>query len=176
MKKNVIILLVVVSTLFLNSCGTILGAITHQKRPVWFYLAPNDLEVKANDKPVNITMSAYKTNKTNIGNTATLQTSYYTQTVKLPYKEHITLQISSASQGKKATIELKPKRSGGIFFLNIITFPIVGHIIDGITKNNRVLSPRDIDVPMALDGKSPKQWRKSGKLKRLQTRNIRKGK
>ncbi len=170
---NYLLLLSLAGTL--ASCGTITGAIS-KKRPVSLMLAPSDIEVKANGEPVEVTSEVFDIRS---GDDLTLNlsttTSYATKGVRLPYKKPVTLELYSPSAGKRATIELKSRASGLFFWGNLFSFPILGHIVDGVTKNNHLLKPRYIDVDAALAGKPIKEWRSQSKLKRLQKRKMRKG-
>jgi hypothetical protein len=48
---------------------------------------------------------------------------------------------------------------GAIFFGNMFSFPVVGHIIDAVSKNGKTLKPRYIDVELSPEGKPVADWR-----------------
>jgi hypothetical protein len=158
----------ILSALFFSSCGSIGGALSKHKRPVFLMMAPQDLVVKVDGVQQDIESDIFATYA--VGNTTI---DYYTSSVRLPYKKNVSVEISS--EGKTATFELKPKMFGAVFVGNLILFPIVGHIIDAVTKNGKTLKPRYIDVERALEGKAVTDWRGKKKLKRIQKRSIRKG-
>lgn len=148
-----------------SSCGTVSNAITGGKRPSFIVNAPKDVVLKLNGQELPIEKELFASSS-NIGATATR--NFYTAAVNIPYKKPITLEISSPSSGKTATINLKPKRQSAIFWGNLIFFPLVGHIIDGVTNNNKVLTPRYIDVSSVLNNVAFKDWPSQGKLKRME--------
>lgn len=169
MKKNKLFTLVLLASVALfSSCGSISGLLTKHKRPVYLMMSPGDLVVKIDGVKQEIESDIFATYSLN-----GLTINYYTSSIRLPYKDKVKMEISS--QGKSAIFELKPKNSGAIFWGNFISFPIVGHIVDGVTKNNKTLKPRYIDVESALAGKPSKDWRGKGKLKRLEKKSIKKG-
>jgi hypothetical protein len=156
----------------LSSCGTIASALTKGKRPSFIVNTPKDIVVKLDGKPLDIELELFASDEY-VGTGSSL--NYYTSAVKLPYKKKITLEFSSASLGKTGTLELNPKASGAIFWGNVIIAPIVGHIIDKVTKNSKVLKPKYIDVMKVLNNVPMKDWPSQGKLKRQQKRKIKKG-
>ena len=158
----------ILTALLFSSCGTIGGLVTKNKRPVFLMMAPNDLVVKVDGVTQDIESDVFATYA--LGNTTI---TYYTSSVRLPYKEKVSVEISSG--GKSATFELKPKMFGAVFVGNMFSFPIVGHIVDAVTKNSKTLKPRYVDVERALEGKPVKDWRGKKKLKRIQKKAIRKG-
>ena len=159
-----------------SSCGTISNAITGGKRPSFIVNAPKDVVLKLDGKELAIKSELFASTSGVTSTTTTAQSTltttstrdFYTSAVNIPYKKPVTLEISSASSGKTASINLKPKRQSAIFWGNLIFCPIVGHIIDGVTHNNRVLSPRYIDVASVLNNVALKDWPSQGKLKRLE--------
>lgn len=162
-----------------SSCGTISNAITGGKRPSFIVNAPKDVVLKLDGKELDIqselfaSTSGQISSSTSSSTTQTIATrNFYTSAVNIPYKKPVTLEISSASLGKTATIDLKPKRQGAIFWANLIFFPIWGHIIDGVTHNNRILKPKYIDVASVLNNVALKDWPSQEKLKRLEKRKI----
>jgi hypothetical protein len=154
-----------------SSCGTIAGAISKGKRPAFILNAPSDIVIKKDGKVLDIELELF-TSTESLGSTAS--TNYYTAAIKLPYKKSAVLEFSSVSLGKTATLEMKPRRYKGIFFLNLITFPIVGHIIDGVTHGNKVLGPQYIDVANVLNNVPVKDWQSQKKLKHMEKRRIKK--
>ncbi len=166
--KTIAAFTLILSALFFSSCGTIGSALSKHKRPVFLMMAPSDLVVKVDGVTQDIESDIFATYA--VGNTTV---SYYTSSVRLPFKNKVSVEISSG--GKSATFELKPKMFGAVFVGNMFSFPIVGHIVDAVTKNGKTLKPRYIDVERALEGKPVKDWRGKKKLKRIQKRAIRKG-
>lgn len=67
-----------------------------------------------------------------------------------------------------------PKGNRGVFLGNLIFAPIVGHIIDAITDNNKSLQPRYIDVTSVLNHIPLEDWPSQKKLKRMEKRKIKK--
>jgi hypothetical protein len=158
-----------------SSCGTISNAVTGGKRPSFIVNAPKDVVLKLDGKELDIKSELFASTSGQISSATSsskIQTiatrNFYTSAVNIPYKKPVTLEISSASTGKTATIKLKPKRQSAIFWCNLIFCPIVGHIIDGVTNNNKILTPRYIDVASVLDNVAIKDWPSQGKLKRLE--------
>lgn len=168
MKKSNLLraVLLIATALFFNSCGTISGLVTKNKRPVFLMMAPKDMVVKVDGVTQDVTSDVFATYV--VGNTTY---TYYTSSVRLPYKETVTMELISG--GKTASFELKPKMFGAVFWGNIFSFPVVGHIVDMATKNSKTLKPRYIEVQRALEGKPVNEWRGKKKLKRLQKREIR---
>lgn len=163
MKKSTLQLsLFMALAMALSSCGTIAGLITKQKRPVFLMMAPSDIRVEVNGVRQDITSDAFAGGS---------NVTYYVSSVRLPYKEDLTMVISSG--GRSASIDLKSKRFGYIFWGNMFSFPIVGHIVDAVTDNNKTLKPRYIDCERALEGKPVSEWRSQGKLKRMGKRSAR---
>lgn len=157
MKKLTLqIFFLMMAVVFMSSCGTISGLVTKGKRPVFLMMAPSDIRVTVNGESQDITKDAFAT---------TESATYYVSSVRLPYKENLTMVISSG--GKSASIDLKSKTFGAVFVGNFFSFPIVGHILDGVTKNSKTLKPRYIDCERALEGKPMSEWRSQGKLKRM---------
>ena len=153
----------------LSSCGTIADALTKGKRPSFILNAPADVVVKLDGKPLDIELELFAS--TNIAN---VSNDFSTAAVNIPYKKATTLEVSSARLGKTGTVVLTPERSGPIFWGNLLFAPIVGHIIDGITDNNKVLSPRYIDVNSVLNNIPFKDWPSQAKLKRLEKSKAKK--
>ncbi|MDB5013275.1 MAG: hypothetical protein JWQ25_1477 [Daejeonella sp.] len=147
----------------LSSCGTVANLVTGGKRPSFIVNSPADVVIKLDGTPLDLSSELF-TSSVNIGATAT--TNFSTAAVNLPYKKAITLEISSPSTGRTGTLELKPKGSGPIFWGNLIFAPIVGHIIDGVTGNNKTLRPKYIDVTSVLNKVPFKDWPSQGQLKR----------
>lgn len=154
MKKNIIFLFASVVILFtVQSCGTISSSISDWPkgmRPVYLHNCPNDAVVKCNGINIPIEESEYVRWKD--------VTKIKMPTIFLPYKLDTSITISSASLGKSETISLKSKLWGFSTTINCCTFPIMSHIIDYATKNDRVLKPRVIDVTAFLNGKSKSEW------------------
>jgi hypothetical protein len=146
----------------LNSCGTFFNALAGGKRPTMLVNGPKDFVVKLNGEEQNITSESFAGG--GIGN---VDVTYYGAAVNLPFKKPLTVEISSMLENKTGSVNLTPKNSGAIFFLNLITFPIVGHIIDGVTKNNKVLQPKYVDVNSVLNNVPMKDWPSQGQLKRI---------
>jgi hypothetical protein len=146
-----------------SSCGTFGNMLTKGKRPSFIVNAPSDVVIKIDGKVVALESELFAS--TEYFNSKGSM-NYYTAAVNIPYKKPVTLEISSSSMGKTAMLSLTPKRQGAIFWGNLIFFPIVGHIIDGVTDNNKILNPRYIDVTSALNNIPLKDWPSQGKLKR----------
>lgn len=161
-QELMLLLVAAIGLTSLNSCGTIAGAITGGKRPSFLVNAPKDVTVKLNGETLDITSELFASN---VAGNATRD--YYAAAVKMPYKKALTIQLSSASAGKSTTLDLKPKGISAIFWGNILIAPIVGHIIDGVTNNNKMLQPKYIDVQSALNNIPVKDWPSQGKLKRI---------
>ena len=152
-----------------SSCGTIASALTKGKRPSFILNAPADVVIQQDGKVLELELELFTATEY-IGTASS--TNYYTAAVNLPYKKKTTLVFSSATLGKTATLELKPKNQAAIFWGNLIMAPIVGHIIDGVTKNNKILKPKYIDVASVLNNVPLKDWPSQGKLKRIEKRRI----
>lgn len=155
-------------TFILLGCGSI-ASVFQKERTVHLMQSPQNLEVKVNGESKRITSEAFAVNSFMSDYT----TTYYTAGVKLPYKKAATMELTSGD--KKAVIDLTPKRWSVIFWGNMFSFPITGHIFDGITDNNKVLKPNFIDVEYALEGKPVSEWRGKSKLKSMEKKGIRKG-
>ncbi len=166
-KTFVVLSLGASSLLALSSCGSMFGAITHGKRPAYIVNSPQNVVVKQNGEVLDISSESFAATQ-GYGQS----TTYYTSAIKLPYKKPVTLEITSGN--RTGTIDLKPKGTRYIFWLDLITFPIVGHIIDGVTDNNKSLQPRYIDVESVLNHIPQKDWPSQKKLKRLEKRKIKK--
>lgn len=151
----------------LSSCGTVGSALSGGKRPSFLVNAPKDVVVKLNGEKLDISSELFATG--GIGN---VDKSYYTAAVNIPFKNPVSIQVSSASEGKSSTLDLKPKGSTAIFFGNLIFAPIVGHLIDAVTKNNKILEPKYIDVASVLNNVPLKDWPSQGKLKRLSKKDA----
>lgn len=160
-EKIAVVALALITLTSLNSCGTIAGAITGGKRPCFLVNAPKDVEVKLDGETLDISSELFAS--TSFGN---VTSDYYAAAVKMPYKKPVTIYISSPSLGKSASLDLKPKGSGAIFWGNVFLAAGVGHIIDAVTHNNKMLQPKYIDVASALNNIPVKDWSSQGKLKR----------
>ncbi|MEP6675622.1 MAG: hypothetical protein ABJA78_10715 [Ferruginibacter sp.] len=154
-----------------SSCGTIFSAFQKGKRPAYLVDCPKDVVVKLDGKELPINLEVFAS-KEFIGSTASV--NYYTSAIKLPYKKPIKLEFYSAAMGKTATLEMKPGRYKGIFFLNLITFPIVGHIVDAVTHNNKIQKPGYIDVMNVLNNVPMKDWPSQKKLKQMEKKKAKK--
>ena len=154
-----------------SSCGTIFSAFQKGKRPAYLVDCPKDVVVKLDGKELPINLEVFAS-KEFIGSTASV--NYYTSAVKLPYKKPITLEFTSPSLGKTATIAMKPGKYKGMFFLNLITFPIVGHIIDAVTHNNKIQKPGYIDVMNVLNNVPMKDWPSQKKLRSMEKKRAKK--
>ena len=176
MKRLLSSVIIIATALSLTSCGTIAGALTKGKRPAFILNAPSDIVIKKDGEVLDISLELFASKEfigaKNVGDVESI--NYYTAAVKLPYKKATVLEFSSASLGKKATLEMKPKRWSGIFWGNLLFAPIVGHIVDGTTNNNKVLEPRYIDVASVLNNIPLENWESQSKLKRLEKRKIKK--
>lgn len=167
LKTFILLSLGASSLLALSSCGSIFGAITKGERPAYIVNSPQNVVVKQNGEALDISSELFASTGFN-GTTI----DYYTAAIKLPYKKPVTLEFKSGN--RTGTIDMKPKGTRYIFWLNLITFPIVGHIIDGVTDNNKSLQPRYIDVESVLNHIPQKDWPSQKKLKRLEKRKIKK--
>lgn len=147
------------------SCGSIAGALTKGKRPAFIVNAPQDVVIRQDGKELDIDLELFAVTQ---GYGQSL--NYYTSAIKLPYKQAVTLDISSG--GKSGSVDMKPKGNRAIFWGNLIFAPIVGHIIDGVTDNNKSLQPRYIDVESVLNHVPLKDWPRQKKLKRIEKRKI----
>jgi hypothetical protein len=161
MKKIINLTIVVVAAATISSCGSI-SSLVSKKRTVHLMQAPSDLEVIVNGEKQNVTSEVFASYE---------NTTWYTSAVKLPFKKPVTMELRSGS--KNATFELKPKGSRAIFWGNVFSFPVIGHIFDAVTKNSKRLYPYYIDVEYALQGKPIAEWRGKGKLKRMEKRGAR---
>jgi len=158
----------------LSSCGTVLGTISGGKRPVWLMQAPNDIQVKVNGEDVDVKREYLASNESS-GGLVSVTTNYFTKGVRVPFKKDVMMELYSPSQNKSAKFTLKSKGAGMFFWGNLFLWPVVGHVIDGVSKNNHLLKPRYIDVEYALDGKDINERRRKNKLMRKEKRSIRKG-
>lgn len=154
--------------LLIQSCGTIGGAITGGKRPTFIVNAPSDVVVKLNGEVQDITSELHASNVA-----GSRSVDYYTSAIKIPYKHPVTLEISSERLKKSGSVDLKPKGSGAIFVGNLLIFPVIGHIIDGVTKNNKTLRPKYIDVTSVLNNVAQKDWPSQSRLKANEKRKAR---
>ena len=165
--KNLAFLLTASATM--SSCATIFSAFG-KKTEVSLLQTPGDLQTKIEGTQVEM-QSVYVANR-GIGDGAI---SYYTSGIEFPDKrKNYSLELYSPSTGQRAIVDMKSKKYKGYFWLNLITFPIVGHIIDGATKNNRRTEPRYVDVEYALAGKPQKEWRSKSKLKSISVKQLKK--
>lgn len=155
--------------IFTSGCGTIAGTITKGKRPVFLIDVPKDAVVNVDGKKLDMEMEAFAS-----GGVGNVTNTYYAPSVKLPYKHNTTIEISS--MGRTGIVDLKPTNQSAIFWGNLLFAPIVGHIIDGVTKNNKTLGPRYVDVAAVLAGKKPSEWRSKSKLKKMSKQQGRKNK
>jgi len=166
-KSFVVLSLAATGLLAMSSCGSITGAITKGKRPSFIVNSPKDVTITKDGKELDVALELFAVTE---GYGQSL--NFYTSAIKLPYKEATTLEITSG--GRTGTVELKPKGTRSIFWLNLIFAPIVGHIIDGVTKNNKSLQPRYIDVESVLNHVPVQDWPRQKKLKRIEKRKIKK--
>lgn len=165
---NIFTLLFLVNILlFASSCGTIGGAITGGKRPSFIVNAPSDVVVKLNGEVQNISSEVHASNTAGKGTV-----DYYTAAVKIPYKHPVTLEISSYRLGKTGTVNLKPKSSTLIFIGNLLICPLAGHILDAVTKNNKTLRPKYIDVASVLNNIPLNKWPSQAKLKNIEKKRA----
>jgi hypothetical protein len=171
MKNLLIVLIALVSAMTLNGCcfGTLNNALTHGKSTVSLMRAPKDLEVSVDGKALDISEEAFASSS-NIG--ATVTTTYYTSAVKLPAKHKVSIGLYSPSMNKRATVELKPRASRNIIWLDILLGAGSGLLIDIPTGNLKMLTPRLLDVQSALEGKPRNKWLSHGKLKRIAKRKA----
>lgn len=165
MKKNFrnhffVLPLVAGAMALISSCGTIASGITGGKRPSFLMNAPADVQVKLNGEVQDIKSELFASNVT-----GSSTVDYYGWAIKIPYKQPVTLEISSSSLGKTGTVELTPKSSSAIFWGNVFICPIAGHILDAVTKNNKMLRPKYIDVVSVLNNVPQKDWPSQSKLK-----------
>ena len=158
---------IVASGLVFSSCGSIFSAFSGGERPVYVVNAPKDLVVTQDGIEQDISLEVFASQE-GYG----VSTTFYTSAVKLPYKKDLTLKLSSG--GKSNTIDLESKRWKSIFWCNLFTFPIVGHIIDFSSRNNKVLKPRYIDVTSLLNNVPIKDWPSKKKLKKMEKKKIKK--
>ncbi len=174
MKKLTTIASLGLLTILLNSCcfGTLNNAVAHGKSTVSLMQGPKDLEVSCEGKKLKITSEVFAASS-NIGGSVT--TTYYTSAVKLPAKHKTSIELYSPSQNKRATVELKPRASRNIIWLDLLLGFGSGLIIDIPTGNLKMLTPRLLDVQSALDGKPRNQWLSHGKLKRMGKRKAKHG-
>ncbi|MCF8450184.1 MAG: hypothetical protein K9G49_09975 [Taibaiella sp.] len=171
MNKSLSLLTVATAAIMLNGCcfGTLNNAITHGKSKVSLMRSPQDLEVSSGGNKLPKTMEAFASSS-NIGATAT--TTYYTSAISLPAKQKATIELYSPSMNKRATVELVPKASRNLIWLDIIFGAGSGLLIDMPTGNLKMLTPRLLDVQSALEGKPRSKWLSHGKLKRMAKRSA----
>ncbi len=166
--RTFVVLGLAVSGLFaFSSCGSIAGAFTKGKRPSYIVNSPKDVTITKDGKELDVALELFAVTE---GYGQSL--NFYTSAIKLPYKKATTLQITSGS--RTGTVDLKPKGTRAIFWGNLIFAPIVGHIIDGVTKNNKSLQPRYIDVESVLNHVPLEDWPRQKKLKRIEKKKIKK--
>jgi len=166
-KTFVVLSLAASGLLTMSSCGSIAGAITKGKRPSFIVNSPKDVTITKDGKELDVALELFAVTE---GYGQSL--NFYTSAIKLPYKEAATLEITSGN--RTGTVDLKPKGNRAIFWGNLIFAPIVGHIIDGVTHNNKSLQPRYIDVESVLNHVPLKDWPNQKKLKRIEKRKIKK--
>jgi hypothetical protein len=170
MKKSLktgIYIAFISTTLINTSCATLFSRKTAD---VVLYDVPKDLEVKDNSVPVTmVEVFSSAKSRTNYENTVTKTTTYYSPGVQLDKKVKHILELSSG--GKSALVQVKSKMSGTWFVLNLFTTGPLGLIIDGSTKNWRVLKPRHIDVPALLNGTKQRSAHRLKKDLRKQFKN-----
>lgn len=166
-KSFVLLSLAASGLLVMSSCGSIAGALTKGKRPSFIVNSPKDVTITKDGKELDVALELFAVTE---GYGQSL--NFYTSAIKLPYKNAATLQITSGN--RTGTVDLKPKGNRAIFWVNLIFAPIVGHIIDGVTKNNKSLQPRYIDVESVLNHVPLKDWPSQKKLKRIEKRKIKK--
>jgi hypothetical protein len=166
MKKSLTIVTAFFAAIALNGCcfGTLNSAFTHGKSTVSLMRAPKDIEVSNNGTKLDITSEIFAASS-NIGGSVT--TTYYTSAIKLPSKHKAKIELYSPSMNKRATIELKPRASRGIIWIDILLGFGTGLFIDIPTGNLKMLTPRLLDVESALEGKPRNQWLSHSKLKRM---------
>lgn len=154
MKKNIISVFAAVVILFtIQGCGTISSSISDWPkgtRPVYLHNCPSDAVVTCNGVNIPIGVAEWIRWKD--------ITKVIMPAVYLPYKVNADIVISSASMGKSDSLHLKCKLWGFSTTVNCCTFPVMSHIIDYATKNDRVLKPRVIDVTAFLNGKPKSEW------------------
>ena len=174
MKKLLVISIAIFTVMALNGCcfGTLNNALTHGKSNVSLMRAPKDIQVTHNGNKLDITSEVFAVSS-RVGSNVT--TSYYTSAVKLPCKHRQTIELYSPSTNKRATVELKPRASRNIIWLDILLGAGSGLLIDIPTGNLKILTPHLLDVESALDGKPRKEWMSQGKLKRMAKRHIKHG-
>ncbi len=159
LKKSIFGLLMLAGvSVFIQSCGTIangLEKVNKNQRPVYLWNAPGDVVVESKGVALAVATSEYFKYKGTHNEKFDLPTFY------LPYKEgDIEIKISSASLGKSATLVMKPKLFGWLALANCCLGPPVGFIVDYVTKNDRTMKPRIIDVAAMLNGQDKSTWGK----------------
>ena len=169
MKKLLTGIIGLFTVVGLSGCfGTLLSAVTHGKSTVSLMGAPKDIQVtdkQGNKLPVTSEIFTGSANGS----------SYYTSAVKLRAKQRTSIELYSPSMNKRATVDLKPRASKNIVWLDILLGFGSGLIVDIPTGNLKMLTPRLIDVQSALEGKPRKQWLSQGKLKRMAKRRANHG-
>jgi hypothetical protein len=174
MKNFSLITCLLIVAICSSSCGTLTSSITGGKRPVFMMDAPSDLEVKVNGEQVELKKQYFSSNQSS-GSGVNVTTNYFTSAARISHKKTADFELYSPSLNKTAKFTLKPKSSGLFFWANMFTFPVGGHIIDAVTKGNKLMKPRYVDVSAALDGKPVAEWRGKNKLTKKEKKNIRKG-
>ena len=171
MRKLLTIVVAFSTAIGLNGCcwGTLNSAVTHGKSTVSLMRSPKDIQATCNGKKLDITSEVFAASS-NIGGTVT--TTYYTSAVKLPTKHRATIELYSPSLNKKASVDLRPRASKNIIWLDILLGFGSGLFIDIPTGNLKMLTPRLLDVESALEGKPRNQWLSQGKLKRTAKRKA----
>jgi hypothetical protein len=163
MKAMISTLLLAIGGALFMGCASLASGITGGRRPVYLINSPFDLRVSTDGKERRITREAFDANP-NAG------IVYYTAGVKLPFKEPMQLELYSGS--RTAKVQLRPKTRVVYHVLTLFIFPIGGNIIDAVTKNDKELYPKYIDVQAAMAGAGPDEWVSQGKLKRQTKRRA----
>ena len=167
MKKLLAVSLALCSSILLSSCwGTFVNVLSHGKSTVSLMQAPKDLQVRSNGVKLPIVSEVFA---------GSSKASYYTSAVKLPAKHRVSIELYAPSQDKKAIVNLRPRASRNIIWLDILTTFGISLMVDGPTGNLKMLTPRLIDVESALAGKPQNEWKSQGKLKRMAKRKAKHG-
>lgn len=136
-----------------SSCGTIVDAISKGEnkgqRQVYLMNCPDDVVITFAGVTYPVSTADYMKNA---------YVKIKMPAVFLPYKANGTLTLSSAAMGKSNTIDMKSSLWGPTTCLNCIFLPGVGNAIDYVTKNDRILKPRLIDVTAFLNGQPKNLW------------------
>ncbi len=141
--------------LIFSNCGTIANALSKEDkdlRPVYLMNCPSGASVSFEGKNYEITNEDYIKYK------VVTYDKINMPAVKLPFKKGGKLTITAG--GKSATLDMKAGLWGASTCGNCIIFFGVGHAIDYVTKNDRVLKPRIIDVEAFLKGDPKSMWQK----------------